>query len=179
MDYLNRVKKFKANCILVFKIREQTHANQDQQRDIDRFHIQRILSDLDLEHLQEDHVWNDRLGRKDGSKIRPIRIQFGNNCVRERIIRRAWMLKFSIRYSGTEYPDGVFLSRDLTKEDRETEKENYLQRKQQNNAAGRNPGIAAPDTTLTATNDEVQENSSAALAGDRTHPHGVGETEVT
>ena len=161
------VKKCQKKCYIIF---EWPH--------IDRFHTQRILTDLNLEHLQEDYVWSDRLGKKDGSKIRPIRIEFGNNWVREKVISRSWMLKYSVRYSGSEYPDGVFLTRDLTKEDRATEKAKYLLRKQQKNTTGGNPDNTA-STTAAAANMGVQGNSLAAGAGDQTHPHGVGEVEGT
>ena len=88
------------------------------------------------------------------------------------------MLKYSVRYSGSMYPDGVFLTRDLTKEDRATEKAKYLLRKQQKNATGGNPGNTAP-TTAAAASVEVQGNSPVMGAGDQTHPHGVGEIEGT
>ena len=49
-DFINRIKEFKANCIIVFRIKEESE-DIDNQNDIDRFHMQDILSDLNLEQL--------------------------------------------------------------------------------------------------------------------------------
>ena len=132
-DYLNKVKDFKANCILVFKLTETY--DDHRQYDVDRDHVTQILSDLDLEHLDSSFVEITRLGTRDPLKIRPLRIQFRTNWVRERVINSAWMLRHSIFYSRPNYPEGIFLNRDLTKEDRIVEKNMYMQRKQQRIAA--------------------------------------------
>ena len=87
-QHINRIKQFKANCIIIFNIPEESE-NIDYQRDIDRFHTQRILSDLNLEHLEQDYVSNTRLGRQDENKKRPLRVQFKNEWVRDRIIGQA------------------------------------------------------------------------------------------
>ena len=81
-DYLNKVKDFKANCILVFKLTETF--DDHRQYDVDRNHVTQILSDLDLEHLESSFVEITRLGTRDPLKIRPLRIEFWTNWVRER-----------------------------------------------------------------------------------------------
>ena len=61
-DYLDKVKEFKATCILVFKLQE-TYGDE-QQRDVDRKHFKQILSDLHLEHLESSLVDMARLGMR-------------------------------------------------------------------------------------------------------------------
>ena len=142
-DRLDRVKQFKANCIIAFKIKEIF--DDDRQHDVDKIHVRQILSDLNLEHLE---IYDNgafevkRVGRYDPSKTRPMRIRFKNNMTRETVIKNAWMLKFSIRYSDPEYPEGIFLSRDLTKEDRAIERTQYILRKQQRSISTNNSNSA-------------------------------------
>ena len=89
-------------------------------------------------------------------------------------MRNAWMLKYSLKFTGETFPDGVFLTRDLTKEDRATEKANYLQRKQQKNVAGRNP-----ENDVTDVSREEQTDSASASTGNQTSPQGEGESNGT
>ena len=175
-DYLDKVKEFKATCILVFKLQE-TYSDE-RQRDVDRKHISQILSDLNLEHLESSLVDMSRLGTRDSTKIRPLKIEFQSNWVRERIMSCAWMLRHSIAYSSPNYPEGIFLNRDLTKEDRVIEKNLYMQRKQQRIAArGNNPdiNIQRRPTADAQQNSTAAEGSTAAGQTDHSHPQGTGE----
>ena len=107
--------------------------------------MEKILEGLNLEHLVVDFVTTTRLGRMETSKIRPLRIQFRSNWVREKIIKKSWMLKYSLKYCSPNYPYGVFINRDLTQEERVAEKEAYLRKKQQQNASN-NVGNVVPGT---------------------------------
>ena len=169
-DYLDKVKEFKATCILVFKLQE-TYGDE-QQRDVDRKHFTQILSDLHLEHLESSLVDMSRLGTRDPAKIRPLKIEFQSNWVRERILSCAWMLRHSIAYSSPNYPEGIFLNRDLTKDDRVIEKNLYMQRKQQRIAARGNNAVINIQRGPT---EDAQQNSTVAesstAAGQTDHPH--------
>ena len=72
--FLNKIKAFKANCIIVFRIKEEDE-REDWQNNIDHLHFQDILTELNLENLEGEHVYveSTRLGRKEEGKIRPIR----------------------------------------------------------------------------------------------------------
>ena len=164
----------------MFRIEEESE-DREQQRDIDRFHIQKILSDLNLEHLQHDYVHCTRLGRKEVTKIRPIRFQFRNNWVRERIVNKAWMLKFSLVYCGAKFPQGVSLARDLTKDDREKEKARYLNKRQQNSATGISVSRAIPGATEVGDRAQTNEQSNrpTTVTTDHLPPQGVREAVGT
>ena len=138
-DFLNRTKAFKANCIIVFRIKEEAE-REDWQNNIDHLHFQDILTELNLEKLEGEHVYveSTRLGRKEEGKIRPIRYQLKNNWVREKIITKAWMLKYSLEFCGTKFPQGISIARDLTQEDRANEKSKYMQSRQQSRVTGAN-----------------------------------------
>ena len=180
--HLDRVKQFKANCIIAFKIKEAY--DDGRQYDVDKLHVRQILSDLNLEHLgiYENEAFEvNRVGKKDPSKIRPLRIKFDNNMTRETVIKNAWLLKFSIRYSNPDYPEGIFLSRDLTKEDRAIERTQYILRKQQRNMSTNNPSsnTVTQGTVVNIASIAASETSTGAGAGNDTHPRVVGTPNQT
>ena len=176
VEHANRIRQLKANCIIIFNIPEETD-NIDNQRDIDRFHTQRILSDLDLEHFEQEHIFNNRVGRQDENKIRPLRVQFKNEWVRERIIERAFMMRYSLTYCGGRYPKGVFINRDLTIEGREKEKNEYIVRKQQKTT--KNPDTIEETTDMGTNNDTRNENNTAHVTRDQVHPQGAQGRNIT
>ena len=100
---------------------------------------------------------------------------------RETVIKNAWMLKFSIRYSDPEYPEGIFLSRDLTKEDRAIERTQYILRKQQRSIStnNSNSNTVIQGTAVNIANTSTSEISTGAGAGNDTHPRVVGTTNQT
>ena len=86
------------------------------------------------------------------------------------------MLRHSIFYSRPNYPEGIFLNRDLTKEDRTIEKNMYMQRKQQRIAARGNNNRndtnnhRGPTTDAQQQNRMAAEHRPAAERGDQAHP---------
>ena len=178
--FLNRIKAFKANCIIVFRIKEEDE-REDWQNNIDHLHFQDILTELDLENLEEEHVYveSTRLGRKEEGKIRPIRYQLKNNWVRENIVSRAWMLKYSLVFGGTKFPQGISIARDLTQEDRANEKSMYVQSRQQSRVTGAN---AVPVARAAMVGNGAQangQNRPVVQANNQSPPHVQGEHEGT
>ena len=120
-----------------------------------------------------------RLGRKEEGKIRPIRYQLKNNWVREKIVSKAWMLKYSLVFCGTKFPQGISIARDLTQEDRANEKSKYMQSRQQSRVTGAN---AVPVARATMVGNGAQangQNRPVVQANNQSPPHGQGEHEGT
>ena len=116
-----------------------------------------------------------RLGKRDEAKIRPIRVQFGNHWVREKIVKKSWRLKYSLIFTGARFPEGVSLARDLTKDERVIEKAKYLQKKRDDNTAGKN----TENDTVPNVSETSQEDRPEAGTRDHTHPQTEEESEGT
>ena len=86
------------------------------------------------------------------------------------------MLKYSLVYCGPQFPQGVSLARDLTKDERETERTKYLNKRQQNSATGASVSDAVQGATQVA--DRTQTNG-ANVTSDHLPPREVREIQGT
>ena len=88
---------------------------------------------------------------------------------------KAWRLKYTLTFTGANFPKGISLARDLTKDERVMEKEKYLQKKRDDNTAGRN----TENDTVPNVSETSQEDRPEAGARDHTHPQTEEESEGT
>ena len=109
--------------MIIFRLGE-CEDNSNDQDIIDRADVGNILMEIeqgDLVNKIKDIV---RLGKKDGGKIRPLKVVFLSSTDIETVITNAYKLKGNVHYR-------VSLCRDLIREDREMEKAIYLRKKQE------------------------------------------------
>ncbi|CAL4072879.1 unnamed protein product, partial [Meganyctiphanes norvegica] len=122
-QHLDYLRFGRTNNLIIFRLRE-CEENSNDQDIIDRADVGNILNEIeqgDLIYKIKDIV---RLGKKDGGKIRPLKVVFLSSTDRETVVTNAYKLKGNVHYR-------VSLCRDLIREDREIEKAIYLRKKQE------------------------------------------------
>ena len=113
--FMQRLHDEKQNNMIVFKLPEDDETTADEQNTNDISHVNRILTDMNMEHIQNKVMRVQRLGQwnREGPNARPLKVIFECRTFREMAVRHAYRLKYS-----EEYKNRAFLSRDYTKEER-------------------------------------------------------------
>ena len=81
--------------------------------------------------------------------------------------------------SVTDFPQGISIARDLTKDDREAEKNKYIQTRQQNRVSGANAVPLAGAARAGGSAQASEQNRPVVQTSDHSPPHGEREPEGT
>ena len=125
-EEIYEMRERKMTAIIIFRLPEEVGDRADMQFYIDREHVNNILGEIGLSHLQNRVRYTARLGN--GTTVRPLKVVFTNNDDREEVVRNAWKLKSSINYRSR-----ASITRDMMREDRVRQKARYEYKRRQNN----------------------------------------------
>ena len=140
--YLAQLRIRKSRNLIIFRLNENFEFDENEQNISDFEDLKAIFNDMGIIERLEKCIGIKRLGVRsaDNTRSRPLMLQFPSVMDRDFVLNNAKELKNS-QYN-------VSICKDLTKEDREIQKANYLKRKQQKE----NPSnlVAGPESTAPA-----------------------------
>lgn len=117
----------KSKSLIIFGNKEneiESRVNRDKEED--KF-VKDVIGELMVYNVDKEIAEFRRIGKYEKDKVRPLKVTFMNSQVLEEVLRNAWKLKDSEKYSG------LMIRRDLSKEDREVLKGKLEEAKAKNN----------------------------------------------